>query len=170
VALFGSKDKDSGSDSDCRLQVITLNYVVEGSADMSGQNFVRFTLLTDVTVRPVDGSAPTPAPSWALGEDTHGVIGYVPLDEQAHEELLGRATKGKDEVPATIYTGPWVVRGTILGFDDDPKVLAQAHWVPVRDAEIRSVAPGSTLEPIHAPLVVLTMYHLQGLVPAVPAG
>jgi hypothetical protein len=164
VALFGSKDKDSGSDPGCRLQVLTLNYVVEGSADMSGQNFVRFTLLTDVTIRPVDGSAPMTAPSWALGEDSSGVIAYVPLDETSHEELLGRATKGKDEVPATVYTGPWVVRGTILAFDDDPKVLAQAHWLPLKDAEIRSVAPGSTLEPIQAPLVVLTMYHLQGLV------
>lgn len=169
MALFGSKDKDRGSGPDpgCRLQVITLNYVVEGSADMSGQNFVRFTLLTDATIRPVDGSAPMSASSWALGEDTHAVIGYVPLDETSHEELLSRATKGKDEVPAAIYVGPYVVRGTILGFDDDPKVLAQAHWVPVRDATIESIAPGSTLGTWQAPLVVLTMYHLQGL--ALPA-
>jgi hypothetical protein len=147
--------------------VITLNYVVEGSADMSGQNFVRFTLLTDATIRPVDGSTATYASSWALGEDANAVIAYVPLDETSHEELLGRATKGGNEVQAAIYAGPYVFRGTILGFDDDPKVLAQAHWVPMRDATIESVAPGSTLGSWQVPLVVVTMYHLQGL--ALPA-
>jgi len=165
LALFGSKDKDGGSDSGCRLQVITLDYVVEGTADMSGQNFVRFTLLTDATIRPANGGSPVSASSWALGEDTRGVIGYVPLDDRSHEELLGRATKGKDDLPATVYVGPYVVRGTILAFDDDPKVLAQAHWLPLRDASIESIAAGSTLGTWQAPLVVLTMYHLQGLVP-----
>jgi hypothetical protein len=115
-----------------------------------------------VTIRSAGGS--TSASAWAVGEDTSAIIGLVPLDDEAHEELLARATKGKHELPCTIYTGPYVVRGTLLGFDEDPKVLAQARALAVRDAEIESLTPGSPLGTVNVPLVLLYMNQPQGLV------
>src|SRR5436190_10198674 len=127
MGLFGTKN------GGCRLQVLLLDHVIEGTADISGQNLIRFTLLTEVTARSVNASAPAPrGTTWAIGEDTGALIGFVPLDEAAHEELLSRAVNGKHELPADVYTGPYVVRGTLLAFDDDPKVLVNASPLAMR--------------------------------------
>jgi hypothetical protein len=163
MALFGSGHH---ADTSCRLQVITLDHVIDGTTEISGRNLTYYTLLTDATVRSANPSArPVPSGSTlAIGEDTSAIIAVVPLDDAAHEELLKRATTGKHELPVAVFTGPYVVRGTVLGFDDDPKVLVQASDLAIRDAEIESIAPGSTLGTWQAPLVLLYMHHVQGLV------
>jgi hypothetical protein len=162
VPLFGSKDDDPP----CRLQVLTLDHVIEGSADISGQNLIRLIYLTDVTMRPASGSTP-PAPrgsTWAIGEDMSAVIGLVPLDEKANQELYERGNPGKHELRADVYTGPYVVRGTLLAIDDDPKVITQVRSMVCLNAEIECLAPGSTLGSWSAPLILLFMNQLQGMV------
>src|SRR5262245_53166913 len=112
------------------------------------------------------GSTP-PAPrgsTWAIGEEFGSVIGLAPLDEKANQELYDRGNPGKHELRADVYTGPYVVRGTLLAIDDDPKVISQVRSVVCRDAEIECLAPGSTLGKWNAPLILLFMNHLQGLV------
>jgi hypothetical protein len=157
---FGSHKDASG-----RVQVITLDHVIEGTAALSGRNLAYFTLLTDVTMRSANPAVRPPAGSTlAIGEDTGAVIGVAPLDDAAREALLSRASTGKHELPIEVYTGPYVVRGTVLGFDDDPKVLVQASELAIRDAEIESIAPGSALGTWQVPLILLYMHQLQGLV------
>lgn len=162
MAPFGS-GKDAKT---CRLQVITLDHVIEGTAEMSGRNLAYYTLLTDVTMRSANPSARVapPGSTLAIGENTRAIVGIVPLDDAAREDLLKRASTGDHELPIEVYTGPYVVRGTVLGFDADPKVLVQASALAVRDAEIESIAAGSALGTWQVPFVLLYMSQLQGLV------
>jgi hypothetical protein len=70
VSPFGSKS------SPHRVQVLTLDYLVEGTADLSGQNLIRIFELTDATMRAASGST-EPAPrgsTWAIGEEYGGLI------------------------------------------------------------------------------------------------
>jgi hypothetical protein len=162
MAPFGSR-KDS---SPLRIQVLTLDYLVEGMADFSGQNFIRFIYLTDVSMRSGCGGA-DPAPrgsTWSVGETMRGVIGFIGQDEEAKEKVLEWGNAGKHELPADIYTGPYRVRGTLLAPDDDPKMLANLAPTVMRDAEIECLAPGSALGSFQAPAVMLYMTELQGVV------
>jgi len=56
MPLFGSKES-----AVTRVQVLTRDDVVEGMADLSGQNLIRLYSVTDATMRAVTGGAP-PAP------------------------------------------------------------------------------------------------------------
>jgi hypothetical protein len=162
VAPFGSK-KD---EEPLRIQVLTLDYLVEGTAVFSGQNFIRFIYMTDVSMRATSAGA-EPAPrgtTWSVGETMRGVIGFIGQDEAAQEKVLEWGNAGKHELAADIYTGPYRVRGTLLGTDDDPKVLANLLPTVMRDAQIDYLAPGGSLGTLQAPAVMLYMTDLQGIV------
>lgn len=160
MPLFGSKSATH------QLRVLTLDYVVEGTADISGQNLIRLFVLTGATMRAASGSTP-PAPrgsTWAIGEVQAAVIGVAPVDEAGHDALLRFVVTGKHQLQADVYTGPYRVRGTILAPDDDPKVLVNLGRLMVRDAEVECLAPGAELGVWQAPSVLLFMNQLQGLV------
>ncbi|HEY7632449.1 MAG TPA: hypothetical protein VH817_17220 [Thermoleophilaceae bacterium] len=162
MSPFGSK-KDSPP---IQVQVLTLDYLVEGTADFSGQNFIRFIYLTDVTMRSASGSA-APAPrgtTWAVGETMRGVIGFIGRDEAGIEKVREWGNAGKDELAADIYTGPYRVRGTLLSpVGDDAKALANLAPIVLRDAEVECLAPGSTLGSWQAPAILLYMTQVQGI-------
>src|SRR4051794_26572696 len=162
MSPFGSK-KD---DEPLRIQVLTLDYLVEGTAVFSGQNFIRFIHMTDVSMRATRAGV-DPAPrgtTWSVGETMKGVIGFIGQDEAAQQKVLEWGNVGKHELAADIYTGPYRVRGTLLGTADDPKVLANPLPVVVRDAQIDCLASGATLASLQAPAVMLYMTELQGIV------
>jgi hypothetical protein len=161
MPLFGSKD-----DKSHRVQVLTLDYVVEGTAEISGQNLVYFVSLEDATMRSASGAA-SPEPRgtrWATGESFDGVVGVAALDEAGSEAVLEYAVTGKQELPADIYTGPYRVRGTLLASDDDPKVIANVTPMALRDAQVDCLAPGSALGSWQVPAIVLYGTQMQGVV------
>ena len=162
MPLFGSS-KGSASH---RVQVLTLEYLIDGTADLSGQNLIRLFTLTDVSMRAARGAAP-PEPSgstWTIGEEYGGLIAVAPVDAAGQEALERFATTGKHEVRADVFTGPYRVRGTILAPDDDPKVLANLGRLFVRDPEVDCLAPGATLGTWRPPSALLFMSQLQGIV------
>ena len=64
MPLFGSKRSSSH-----RVQVLTLDHLIEGTAELSGQNLIRLFVLTDASMRAARGATP-PAPrgtTWAIG-------------------------------------------------------------------------------------------------------
>ena len=162
MAPFGSR-KD---EEPLRIQVLTQDYLVEGNAVFSGQNFIRLIYMTDVTMRAARGDAdPVPRGStWSVGETMAGVIGFIGQDQAAQEKVLEWGNAGKHELQADIYTGPYRVRGTLLATDDDPEVLANLLPTVVRDAQVDCLAPGSTLGSFQAPAILLYMTQLQGIV------
>ncbi len=164
MPLFGSK----GGDASHRVQVLTLDYLIDGTAELSGQNLIRLFALTDVTMRATRG-ATAPAPSgstWAIGEEYGGLIAVAPVDAAGHEALERYADTGKHEVRADVFTGPYRVRGTILAPDDDPTVLANLGRLMVREPEVECLAPGATLGTWRPPSALLFMSQLQGIVAA----
>jgi hypothetical protein len=163
MAPFGSR-KDSPPP--LQVQVLTLDYVVEGMADFSGQNFIRLIQLTDATMRSATGAA-APAPrgtTWAVGETMQGVVGVAAQGDAAAEQLFDYGSAGKHELAADIYTGPYRVRGTLLSPLDDAEEIANLTPVVLRDAEIESLAAGSSLGGWRAQAVMLYMTQLQGVV------
>ena len=164
VPLFGGS-KGSASH---RVQVLTLDYLIDGTAELSGQNLIRIFTLTGVTMRAARGSAaPDPGGStWTIGEEYDGLIAVAPLDAAGHEALEGYADTGKHELRADVFTGPYRVRGTILAPNDDPAVLANLGRLMVREPEIECLAPGATLGTWRPPSALLFMSRLQGIVAA----
>ena len=164
MSPFGSKS------SPHRVQVLTLDYLVEGTADLSGQNLIRIFELTDATMRASSGST-EPAPrgsTWAIGEEYGGLIAVAPVDDAGHEALLGYADTGKQEVQADVFTGPYRVRGTIFAPFDEPANLANLGRLMLRDVEVECLAPGATLGTWRPPSALLFMSQLQGIVVAAP--
>lgn len=162
MPLFGSKDGDSAH----RVQVLTLDYLIDGTAELSGQNLIRLFTLTDVSMRAASGAtAPAPGGStWAIGEHYGGLVAVAPVDAAGHEALERYAVTGKHEVRADVFTGAYRVRGTILSPDDDPKVIANLGRLMVRDPEVQCLAPGATLGTWRPPSALLFMSQLQGIV------
>ena len=163
MPLFGSKRSSSH-----RVQVLTLDHLIEGTAELSGQNLIRLFVLTDVSMRAARGATP-PAPrgtTWAIGEDYSGLVAVAPVDESGHEALLDFADTGEHELDADVFTGPYRVRGTMLVPDDDPAVLANLGRLMVRDPEVECLGPGATLGTWRPPSALLFMTQLQGIVPA----
>ena len=84
MPLFGSKGSSSH-----RVQVLTLDYLIDGTAELSGQNLIRLFQLTDVSMQAARG-ATSPAPlgaTWTIGEDYSGLIAVAPVDASGHEAL-----------------------------------------------------------------------------------
>jgi hypothetical protein len=162
VPLFGSS-KGSASH---RVQVLTLDYLIDGTAELSGQNLIRVFTLSDVTIRAARGAtAPEPFGStWAIGEEYGGLIAVAPVDAAGHEALQGYADTGKREVRADVFTGSYRVRGTILAPDEDPAVLANLGRLMVRDPEVECLAPDATFGTWRPPSALLFMSQLQGIV------
>jgi hypothetical protein len=163
VPLFGSKDS-----SPHRVQVLTLDYLIDGTAELSGQNLIRLFRLTDVSMRAARGAAP-PEPrggTWAIGEEYGGLIAVAPVDAAGHEALEDYADTGKHELDVDIYTGPYRVRGTLLAPDDDPAVIANLGRLMVREPEIECLAAGATLGTWRPPSALLFMTQFQGIVVA----
>jgi hypothetical protein len=159
--MFGSKGGASH-----RVQVLTLDYLIDGTAELSGQNLIRIFTLTDVTMRAASGAVP-PSPggsTWAIGEEYGGLVAVAPVDAAGHEALERYADTGKHELRADVFTGSYRVRGTILAPDDDPAVLANLGRLMVRDPEIECLAPGATLGTWRPPSALLLMSRLQGIV------
>ena len=160
MSPFGSKSSPQ------RVQVLTLDYLIDGTADLSGQNLIRIFELTDVTMRAARGDA-EPAPrgsTWAIGETYDGLIAVAPVDEEGFEALAGYADTGKHEIPADVFTGPYRVRGTILAPVDEAASLANLGRLMLRDVEVDCLAPGSTLGTWRPPSALLFMSRLQGIV------
>jgi len=162
VPLFGGS-KGSASH---RVQVLTLDYLIDGTVELSGQNLIRIFTLTDVTMRAARGSvAPEPlGATWAIGEEYGGLIAVAPVDAAGHAALERYADTGSHELRADVFTGPYRVRGTILAPDDDPAVLANLGRLMVRDPEIECLAPGATLGTWRPPSALLFMSQFQGIV------
>jgi len=161
MSPFGSKQ-----DSTHRVQVLTLDYLVEGTAELSGQNLIRVFELTDVTMRPARGAA-EPAPrgsTWAIGETYDGLIAIAPVDDDGRDALMEYADVGKHELPADVFTGPYRVRGTILAPVDDATSLANLGRLWLRDVEVECLAPGATLGTWEPSSALLFLSRLQGIV------
>jgi hypothetical protein len=159
MPLFGSKEP-----STARVRVLTLDYVVEGTAELSGQNLIRLYWVTDATMRPASGgAAPEPLGStWAVGENDEALIAIAALDSGGAERLEGFGNPGRHELRADVFTGPYRVRGTIASPDDDPRVVANLGRIVMRDAEIACLAPGGDAWAV--PSVLLFMRQVQGIV------
>jgi hypothetical protein len=161
MPLFGSSKGSAAH----RVQVLTLDYLIDGTAELSGQNLIRLFTLSDVTMRAARGAAPEPlGATWTIGEEYGGLVAVAPVDAAGHEALEGYADTGRHEVRADVFTGPYRVRGTILAPDDDPKVLANLGRLMVREPEVECLAPGATLGTWRPPSALLFMSQLQGIV------
>ena len=57
MPLVGCKSGDSAH----RVQVLTLDYLIDGTAELSGQNLIRLFTLADVSMRAASGATPPAA-------------------------------------------------------------------------------------------------------------
>ena len=159
------------------LQLLTLNYLIEGSMLPNGEVSTLLaggphyyesryvTTLTNVKVQ-ATGNHTTQdffAPEWTV-EHRGGLVGLIPRNEACTQDML-KLTQGKKLVfRAVIYAGPYVIRATLE--QPAPTHAFETYaFMPAKDAQIDCQLPGARLVGFRVPLMVVNRELWQGYYP-----
>jgi hypothetical protein len=160
------------------VQVLTLEYVIDGYADEGGAAGL---LLRPMTYRPPDLAvwlAPArlqPVGSLAVPvQEVSGcaipvysaLVAIIPRDAASTAYLL-REMQGLTlyAIPAALYVGPYVIRGTVLSEARTVADMAMGTIFVVQDAEIDCLMPGAQLRGLRVPHAVVHSLLVHALVP-----
>ena len=161
------------------IQVLTSEYLVEGSMDSrDGENStflhaeagsVPFAAreLTRATLQPTGALAVAAGASakFSLPYDT-AVVAVIPRDAAGSAYALKRNSGSSHPIPANVYAGPYLLRGTILSPDKELSILAGYQSFAMQAVTIDSLAPGARLRDFQAPYVIVRTHKLHGIVTA----
>ncbi|MGA2505062.1 MAG: hypothetical protein ABSG01_13305 [Anaerolineales bacterium] len=156
------------------IQVLTLDYLIDGSLDADRDKYSFRLLGHDVSPLPVTSArfrptgalsvSPPPATPWVLiyGDQ---LVAIIPKDDAGLTNARQLNAAFKVAVPAEVYAGPYVIRGQVLSPDGSLRVFEGYTGFPVQDAEIKCLIPGAQLGVLKAPYVLVMSRHKQALVP-----
>ena len=156
------------------VSVLTTEYIARGlddpeysafeSADDTrlGDDEGSGLVLTDVVVESV-GSLKTPPRTFANWRipSMKNVIAILAEDVPAQETLLEVWKDFKTPFKVMIYTGSFVIEGTILSDDDDPPEFYRQAFRPIEDATI-SYQMGLKTETIHVKQGLVNVFQIHG--------
>ena len=159
------------------MQLLTTNYLVDGHLDgddpdgpwflhVQAQEMAMATLtLTLASFQPTGGQniVPTQAAKWAL-PSTAQFVAVIPRDEGSRAYCNNRNSSSKHPIPAVVFVGPYVLRGTILSPGTDLDILAGYQTFAMQDVVIDNLAPGSQLKGLAAPYLIVRASLVQGIV------
>jgi hypothetical protein len=131
------------------VAVLTADYMAKGLDDIEysafeaandthiGDEDAHGFLLTDVLVQPI-GKLNTPSrtfPNWQI-PSMQSVIVILAEDIPAQESLLDFWADFNVPFRVVIYTGPFVIEGTMFSDDEDPPEFYRQAFRPIEDAKI----------------------------------
>ena len=174
MLLEEDKEEIEGEKSPRHISVLTTEYLARGLddpdysaleaaedtrlGDEEGTGF----LLTDVIVESLGGLE---VPARAFGNwrvpSTKNVIAILADDAPAQESLL--EIWGEYRVPfkVMIYSGPFVIEGTLFSDDEDPPEFYRQAFRPIEDMII-TYLPDREAESIRAKLGLVNVFHIHG--------
>jgi len=154
-------------------QILTSEYLVEGhlqnpeilnarDSDFWNMREAMFTSgvwLTTVTVQPTGNYA---VAAQSLGQAVRvcgdALVAVIPRDEASLALIRKNNAAWRYPLPAEVYAGPYVIRGTVLGKGNN---LGAFDWDTflMRDVEISSVLPNSAWTGLKAPCAYVGGQH-----------
>jgi hypothetical protein len=156
------------------LQVLTLDYLIDGYMD--GDRDKNIFRLADGKVYDLPLASVQFQPAGNLVALMHAVVpwtlvnseslvGIIPRDAASTACAMQNNTFFKHSFHAEVYIGPYVLRGTVLAFDNSVRILPMYPGFPMQDVEINCLLPGSKLVGLKAPYMVVQTHHKQLMVP-----
>jgi hypothetical protein len=156
------------------VQILTLDYLIEGQLDADRDRYAFRLLGHDVSPLPVVSARLRPTGSLALATPkivprvlVYGdcLVALVPRDQASLASAMQTNATFKQAIPAAAYVGPYVIHGQVLSLDSSLRVFEGYNGFPVQAAEIKCLIPGSPLTDLTAPYVLVLSRHKQALVP-----
>jgi hypothetical protein len=174
MRLEEDKDEVEREKDPLHISVLTTEYLARGLDDPDysaleaaedtrlGDEEENGFLLTNVTVESL-GRLKTPARvfgNWRV-PSMRNVIAILAEDAPAQESLL--EIWGEYRVPfkVMIYSGPFVIEGTLFSDDDDLPEFYRQAFRPIEDAMI-TYLPDREAEPIQVKLGLVNVFHIHG--------
>jgi len=184
--MFNSK-KQTTPKLPWAIQVLTTEYMIDGSVQpdeysgifqplnyRGGPAPLQLKTWKTVQIQPT-GNLTMPVPSfsaWTLGCAAN-VVAIIPNDDASRQDALKAFKDWKYPIKATIFAGPYCIRGTVMapkanGFQlpDAPGTLTWTNWggggFPIMDAEVDSLLPGAKLTGLRVPWLLLNAWVIQG--------
>jgi hypothetical protein len=175
--MLGNKP---GSKQPWSIQVLTPDYLIDGGFDDSKDNGSAMYLfkawpdmdskldasismhLTSVRFQPV-GSLTAPSgsvPDWFVF--SNAFVALIPRDEVSTAYVAAN-NASMYLIPADIFVGSYIIRGTILCPDKNLSRLKYYFNFAVQNAQIESVTPGAKLQAFTAPFAIVRTHLIQGI-------
>ena len=155
----------------CAMQVLTLDYLIEGNVDLDDELISLFegwphyyddhyiVKLASARIQPT-GNLTTPAISvsqWILSH-RGGLVALIPRDETGTQALLKAARGETFSFRAAIYAGPYIIRASLV-----PENLFEGWaFIRAKDVSIDCQIPKAQLSGFTAPWAVLNRELVQG--------
>mgnify|MGYP001212001230 CR=1 FL=1 len=162
--MFGKK-KESEKAAPFPLQILTTEYLIEGTANGDEQFFLPVGTeywypieLTDVKLTAV-GWEDVPvrtADKFEVKGDT--VVAMIPRKDPSRMRQYDTYLAFKAGLKGVFYFGPYLLEGTLMTVGND----RSNHALLMLDATIRHVSPKSKLGEIHAPHILVNTQWMHG--------
>lgn len=106
---------------------------------------------------------PQPFSEWTLTAPA-SVVAVLPGDD-ASLALTQKHFQRKYNFPATVYAGPYIIKGQVLDNDQDHSgvVTPVGIFFPVANASVNCAIPGSTIPAMQIPLLAVNLYLTHGI-------
>jgi hypothetical protein len=159
----------------CAMQVLTLDYLIEGNVDLDDElvsllegwsNYYDDQYIIKVAsarIQPT-GNLTTPAFSvsqWILSQ-RGGLVAFIPRDETGTQALLKTARGETFSFRAAMYAGPYLIRASLAV--ENP--FEEWAFIHARDVRIDCQLPKAQLDGFTVPWAVLNTELIQGCCPA----
>jgi hypothetical protein len=178
--MFGAKP--AASKQPWLVQVLTPDYLVEGHFDEGDENYMglyffrawpdldgklpvsacmhltnaRFQSMSNLTL------PPSSATDW-FGFPNN-MLALFPRDELSLAYMF-KNNAPKNLIPAEIYVGPYLIKGTILCPEKSLIALRIYFNFAVQDAVIECLTPGAKFQSHKEPFVMVRTHLVQGIIP-----
>jgi hypothetical protein len=172
--MMQSEEDEDKARGPQHISVLTTEYVAKGLGDaeysafeaasdtrIAGNESYDF-LLKDVIVQSF-GMLHTPSRTFSTWHipSMNQVIAILAEDVSAQETLLDFWVDFNVPFKGMIYSGPFVIEGTMFSEDDDPPEFYKQAFRPIQDATI-TYQLGRQVEVIHVELGLINVFQVHG--------
>jgi len=163
------------------LQVLTLDYLVEGLFDDNNDNHtatyyfrswyddegklaISASLhLTQVHIQPTRNATPPISSAAEWWSFSNNLIAVIPRDENSLAHVA-KNNSPKSVIPADIFVGPYRIHGSVLCPDKQLSSVRYYFTFVVQDAEILCLDAETKLPSLKAPYAIVRTHLIQGMV------
>ena len=163
--MFGRKKEEAAPQEPFQLQVLTTEYLIEGTAEGDQQFYLPNStenwspvVLKDVRITSVNDKEIPVRKTDTFEIQGEAVIAFIPLKDATTMVQYDSYLEYEEEMEGVFYVGPYLIEGTLLNVGNDffaPALL-------ITDATIRHINPKSNLKAIKTPNVLINTFWLHG--------
>jgi len=163
--MFGRKKEKSAPQQPFQLQVLTTEYLIEGTAENDQQFYIPNgtehwspVVLTDVSITSVNDNDIPVRKAETFEIQGEAIIAFIPLKDATSMAQYASYLEYEEEMEGVFYVGPYLIEGTLLNVGNDffaPALL-------ITEATVRHINPKSRLKEIKSPNILINTFWLHG--------